>query len=73
MRKVVGSLLISAVTASVFSFGPALSGIYVRDQGMKLYGWDAWSYFWGPAFLMTLGFIALSAILISILDWMMGD
>lgn len=73
MRKVVGSLLIAAVIASLFSFSGYLGGLRTDVPGERIRGWEAYWTLWPAFFAGVLILIGVMAVLVAIMDWMMGD
>lgn len=72
MRKLIGSLLIAALLASLFSFSGYLGGLSTEVPGERIRGWEAYWTLWPPFFVAVLILIGVMVALVAIMDWMMG-
>jgi hypothetical protein len=72
-RLLVGIVAADAIFTSAMSLGPALAGIYVRAEGRRFTGWEAYAYFWPICFMALIALAAIATALILVLDWAMGD
>lgn len=70
IRIVVAWLVFTTMFSAVFGAAGSVNGIYLRDQGVSVYGWEAFFRIGGIGFGVCLLITFFAALGVALVEWL---